>query len=151
LEEVFMHKPTSVKVLISMGWFAFLAILAFWIAWFVSPGLVQSRMPADPDYGSYVAFEQAFILADSWLAMNGLLGALGLMRMRPWGFLCMLLAGGSGVFLGLMDLLYDLQHAVFTRITSASVIELVIVIFLLTFSPLVILLTWRQRKYFIKP
>ena len=132
-----------------MGCFAFLAILAYWVAWFLAPQVVQSLTPQDPDYRIYVAFEQAFILADSWLAVNGLAGAIGLARQRSWGFLCMLLAGGSGVFLGLMDMLYDLQHGVFSALTSATLIELVIVIFLLIFSPLVIYLTWINRgNYF---
>jgi hypothetical protein len=38
----------------------------------------------------------------------------------------MLLAGSAAVFLGLMDLLYDLEHRMFTPLTSGALIELVL-------------------------
>ena len=70
--------------------------------------------------------------------------------MRDWGFLFMLLAGSAAIFLGLMDLLYDLQHGIFSEMTAESTIELGIVIFLLVLGPTVISLTWSRRRLFLE-
>lgn len=135
----------SLKALISLGVFAAAAVAAYWAAWFLAPDLVQSRAPADADYALYVAYQQAFPLADSWLAAAGLLGALGLWRRRAWGGLFLLAAGGAAIFLGLMDLLYDLEHRMFTPVTGASLTELVIVVCLLALGPVTLALAWRTR------
>jgi len=102
--------------------------------------------PAAADYDIYVNFEQAFPLADGWLVLAALLGVIGLCKKREWGILFMLLAGSAAIFLGLMDLLYDLEHAMFTPLTAEAGTELAIVILLLVLGPVVILLAWRNRK-----
>jgi len=145
-----MPRPRAVNALIGLGLFAGIAIAAYWAAWFLAPELVQSRSPADADYAIYVAYEQAFPLADSWLAVAALVGAVGLWKMRPWGFLFMLLTGGAALFLGCMDLLYDLEHHMFTPLTSEALVELVIVTLVLLLGPVVIALTWRERRHFIR-
>ncbi len=107
-------------ILIALGIFATVAVILYWAAWFLAPGVVQSRLPSAPDYAIYVAFEQSFPLADSWLALASLIGVIGLIRTRAWGFLFMLLAGGAAIFLGLMDLLYDLQYRMIVPLTQES-------------------------------
>jgi hypothetical protein len=61
----------------------------------------------------------------------------------------MLLAGGAAIFLGLMDLLYDMQHGMFVPLTGEAAIELVIVALLLCLGPLMVGLLWKQRELFI--
>ena len=143
-----MTRPRAVNVLIGLGFFAALAISSFWLVWFAAPELVQARSPADPDYPLYVAFERACPLADAWLALTALLGAVGLCRMRPQGFLAMLLAGSAAIFLGLLDLLYDLEHGMFVPLSAGALIELAFVLLLLVLGPLVIGLSWQQRRFF---
>jgi len=58
----------------------------------------------------YLAFENAFPLADAWMAFCALLGAIGLWQRRNWGFLFGLLAASSAIFLGLMAVLFNLQQ-----------------------------------------
>jgi hypothetical protein len=145
-----VQRPREVNVLIALGIFAAIAVALYWILWFSAPEVIQSRTPAAPDYQTYVAFEQAFPLADSWLAIGALIGVIGLWKMRDWGFLFMLLAGSAAIFLGLMDLLYDLEHSMFVPLTAESAIELAIVVLLLVLGPVVIYLTWKQRRLFIK-
>ena len=140
-----MSRSRAARILIGLGFFSTIAVALYWLAWFAAPDLVQSRSPGAPDYGIYVAFEQAFPLGDTWLALASLLGALGLIRRRPWGFLFMLLAGSAAVFLGLMDLLYDLEHGMFVPFTAEATIELAIVVLLLALGPTVILITWIRR------
>jgi len=141
-----MKRPRDINIVIGIGIFAVIAIVLYWFARFIAPAYIQARTPATPDYHIYVNFEQAFPLADGWLAISTLLGVIGLWKMRDWGFLFMLLSGSSGIFLGLMDLLYDLEHHMFVPLTAEAATELLIVILLLVLSPLLILLTWRQRN-----
>ena len=141
-----MNRPPAARFLIGLGFFAAAAVALYWLAWFAAPVLVQSRAPGAADYGLYVAFEQAFPLGDGWLAVTSLLGAVGLIRRRPWGFLFLLLAGSAAVFLGLMDLLYDLEHGLFVPLTPAAGLELAIVALLLALGPTVIVITWTRRR-----
>ncbi len=144
-----MKRPPEINVVIGLGLFAIAAICLYWITWFAAPQFIQARAPADPDYQIYVNFEQAFPLANGWLALASLVGVIGLWRMRDWGFLFMLLAGGAAIFLGLMDLLYDLEHNMFTPFTVEAVVELAIVVAVLALGPVMIALMWRRRREFI--
>jgi len=65
-----MRRPREVNIVIGLGIFSFVAIFLYWLAWYAWPGLVQSRSPSDTDYQIYVAYEQAFPLADGWLAIG---------------------------------------------------------------------------------
>jgi hypothetical protein len=145
-----MPRTRAVNLLIGLGLFAAAAISAYWAAWVFAPDLVQSRSPADADYAIYVAFEQAFPLADGFLAVVALAGAVGLWKMRAWGFLCMLVAGGAALFLGCMDLLYDLEHRMFTPLTAEALIELGIVTLVWLLGLVVIGVTWHERRHFTR-
>jgi hypothetical protein len=144
-----MKRPPGINLVIGLGIFSAVAITLYWITWFTAPQLIQARSPAAPDYSIYVNFELSFLLADAWLATASLVGVIGLIKMRDWGFLFGLLAGGAAIFLGLMDLLYDLQHNMFTPLTAEALTELLIVILLLTLSPLQISILWKNRKLFL--
>src|SRR5512143_3477798 len=130
-----MKRPSAVNIVIGIGIFAFVAIAAYWFFWFAVPGVVQSRGPADPDFAVYSGYELAFPLPDAFVAVAALVGVIGLWRMRDWGFLSMLLAAGGALFLGLEDLLFDLEHDMFVPLNGAAVIELAIVLMILSLGP----------------
>ena len=92
--------------MIGIGIFAFVAIAAYWLFWFAVPGVVQARTPADPDFAVYSGYELAF---PAFVAIAALVGAIGLWKMKDWGFLSMLLAASGAIFLGLEDLLFILK------------------------------------------
>jgi hypothetical protein len=144
-----VSRPREINWAIGIGVFCVAAVALYWTVWFAAPQFIQARQPGDPDYFLYVNFEQAFLLADAWLATAALIGAIGLWRMRDWGWLFMLLAGSSAIFLGLMDLLYDLQHGMFAPLTAEAAVERLIVILLLVLGPLSIGLLWRSRRRFL--
>ena len=143
-------RPTEINIVIGIGIFAFVAIAAYWFFWFAVPGVVQSRMPGDPDYAVYSAYELAFPLPDAFVAIAALVGVAGLWKMRDWGFLSMLLAAGGALFLGLEDLLFDLENNLFVPFTGAAVIELAIVLVILALGPAMIVLLWKHRKELIR-
>ena len=145
-----MKRPSEINLAIGVGIFAVIAIALYWTVWFSAPQFIQARGPEAPDYQIYVHFEQAFPLADTWLATAALIGVIGLWKMRDWGFLFMLLAAGSAIFLGLMDLLYDLQHNMFVPFTAEAATELVIVILVLALGPFLAWLLWKYRRTLIR-
>ncbi len=145
-----MKRPTGINASIGIGIFAIFAFSAYWYAWFLAPDVVQARVPGDPDYAVYVGYEEAFILPDAFVTIATLVGIVGLWKMRDWGFLSTLLAAGGAIFLGLEDLLFDLQHAMFVPLNQAGAIELIIVLMLMSLGPVLVLLLWRHRREFIR-
>lgn len=134
-------RPRGFWVIVGLLLFATVATALFWIAWFFLPGSVQAS-----DWECYIVFEQAFPLADAWMAIAALIGAIGLWRRKDWGFLFGLLAGSAAIFLGLMDLLYDLEHGTFAQLTGESLIELAIVVLLLALGPVILTYLWTRRR-----
>jgi hypothetical protein len=145
-----MKRPANINIVIGIGIFTVVAMLAYWCAWFVAPAVVQARTSADSDYAIYVAYEQAFPLPDAFVTLAALAGVIGLWKMRDWGFLSMLLAAGGAFFLGLEDLLYDLQHNMFVPFTGAAGIELAIVLVIMSLGPTMTVLLWKHRKEIIQ-
>lgn len=145
-----MKLHRDIKIVIGIGIFGFVILTAYWIIWFTAPQFIQSRTPDATDYAIYVAFEQAFLLADFYVAVAALIGAIGLFKMKSWGFLSMLLGSGGLIFLGLMDLLYGLEHKMFTPLNAESIMELAIVILTFALGPIIVSLLWKHRKEFLK-
>jgi hypothetical protein len=113
---------------------------AYWLVFFTS-GAVQVQRDA-----AYLAFEKAFPLADGWMAACAVLGAIGLWRGRPWGLLFGLLAASSLVFLGCMDVLWNLNSGSYAIGSNAMKAEIVINVFCLAGGSLLILYLWRHRR-----
>jgi hypothetical protein len=149
-EKLTMKRPTDINIVIGIGIFAFIAIAAYWFFWFAVPGVVQSRTPADPDYAVYMGYELAFPLPDAFVALAALVGVIGLWKMKDWGFLSMLLAAGGAIFLGLEDLLFDLENNMFLPFDGAAVIEIAIVLLIISLGPVMTVLLWKHRKELIK-
>lgn len=145
-----MKRPANINIVIGIGIFTVVAMIAYWFAWFVTPEVVQARTPADSDYAIYVAYEQAFPLPDAFVTLAALVGVIGLWKMRDWGFLSMLLAAGGAFFLGLEDLLFDLQHNMLIPFTGAAGIELAIVLVIMALGPTMTVLLWKHRKEIIR-
>jgi hypothetical protein len=145
-----MKRPRDINIVIGIGIFAILAISAYWFFWFVVPGSVQARTPADPDFAVYMGYELAFPLPDAFVAIAALVGVLGLWKMRDWGMLAMSLAAGGAIFLGLEDLLFDLENNMFVPFNGAAAIELAIVLVIMALGPTMTVLLWRHRRELIR-
>jgi hypothetical protein len=92
------------------AWLAVAAALLvmYWVAWFTDRSVVASAHTPE-----YIAFEQAFPLADAWLAGAVVMAAIQLWRRRPSALIWLTVVGGAGVYLCALDVLYDLQHGVY--------------------------------------
>lgn len=109
-------------------------IIAFWATWFIDRDLLASEHRSE-----YVTFENAFPLADAWLAFCCLAAFRALLTRRPSALLWLVAAGSASAFLTGMDVLYDLTNGIYTR-GGPAVLELVINV--LTATLAVVTLTW---------
>lgn len=117
-----------------------LVIIAYWVAWFSHRSLVAASSGA-----VYTNFEQAFPLADGLIVLFLVLGARALARRSPLAVAYLLLGAGAGFYLGAMDVLFDLEHGVWTKGVNGLVelaINAVTVVAAVAFSRW----TWRRRR-----
>ena len=119
--------------------FAGIATLLYWVTFFTS-GSVQATAER-----CYLVFERAFPAADAWAAGTALVAAEALWRRRPRAVLFAIAAGSAYVFLGLMDVLFNLEHGIYARPSGAMAVEAVINVFCLTVGPFLLAYFWRQR------
>ena len=94
---------------IVFAWIGCAAIIAYWTLWF----FVDRSWLASLDTPSYVTFENAFPAADAWLAVGCAATAYTLHARRPSAMLWLLVSGSAAVYLGLMDVLFDLENGVY--------------------------------------
>lgn len=87
---------------------------AYWLDFFLR-GTVQA-VPDD----WYLRFERAFPVADGWMATCSLIAAVGLFTGRGYATVFGLLSAGALVFLGLMDLTFNLQNGLFRLLPGSA-------------------------------
>ena len=118
--------------------------VAYWVLWFSHRSLVASETrPA------YVEFENAFPLADGWLALALLASAATLRARRPAAFGWLLAGGGAGLYLFCMDVLYDAEHGIWAK-GAGGAIEAAINVATLAVSLGVLRWTWRRRAALLR-
>lgn len=67
----------------------------------------------------YTAFENAFPVADGWLAATSLLAGIGLWRSARWGALMGLLAGSALLYLAAMDITFDIENGMYALVPTS--------------------------------
>ena len=114
--------------------------IAYWVAYFWF-GAVQTG-----DDPGYVAFENAFPLADAYMAVAYLVAAHFLVRGRVAAVAVGIAAGSAMVFLGLMDTLFNLQHGQYAIRTPEMATEIAINVVCLVFGPWTMVRLWSARR-----
>lgn len=115
-------------------------IVLYWIAWYAHRSLVASQ-----DTRIYVNFEQAFPLADGFIVACLALAALALQRRSPMAVLLLLVGAGAGFYLCAMDVLFDLEHGIWSK-GANGVVELCINVLTLLAATLLARWTWMHRR-----
>ena len=143
-----MKRPTGLTVIALLLIVTTAGTFIFWLTFFAdldaqSGGELASRS------ADWFAWELSFPLADTWLAVTGILGAIGLWRMRPSGLLFSLLSGSAMIYLGLMDGLFFLQNGLYLPFTAEIAIETFIHVWVVFLGLLLIVYVWTHRKVLI--
>src|SRR5262249_24510010 len=89
--------------------FGVVATAAYWVVWFG----IDREILASAHTASYYAFETSFPLADAWMVLTGAAATVALVRRRASAFLWCVAAGTNSVYLGLLDVLFDLENGVY--------------------------------------
>jgi len=140
-----MKRPAGLTIAAVLMLLTAAGTLLFWVAFFADletqrSGTLASRSDA------WFAWELSFPLADLWMAVTGIVGAVGLWRARSGGLLFGLVSGGAMVFLGLMDALFFLENGLYLPLTGEVAVELFIHVWTVAFGGWAIATIWRHRK-----
>ncbi|MBL7183364.1 MAG: hypothetical protein ISS50_02825 [Anaerolineae bacterium] len=139
-----MKRPTGLTVTAVLMLLTAVGTILFWVTFFADleaqrGGYLASRCDA------WFAWEMSFPLADAWMAVTAILGAVGLWRMRPAGLLFGQVSGSAMVFLGLMDVLFFLQNGLYLPLTGEVAVGLFIHIWTVAFGLFAIACIWTRR------
>ena len=118
---------------------------AYWVAWFTHRSLVASETSVP-----YLQFEQAFPLADGWLALCMTAAAFCLVTFRRAALFWLLAGGGAGLYLFGMDVLYDLEHGIWGKGADGAT-ELAINVLTLALSLFVLRWSWIHHAELLEP
>lgn len=112
-----------------------LCVLLYWIDFFIRGDVHVIK----DDY--YIKFEKAFIVADLWMSICAVIGGIGLLMKHPFGLIFSLLAAGSMIFLGLLDVTFNIQNKLYRLIATSKEMkfEVFINIAMLAFGTIIIL------------
>lgn len=114
----------------------------YWVLYFTT-GAVQAETSE-----VYKAFEDAFPPADMWMSACAVAAGVGLLRRRSWALLFGLLAASALIFLGLMDVTYNINQDMYHRMTPEMVFEALINGWTLGLGALLIPFLWKRRHLF---
>lgn len=132
------------RALIVCLWIGFAAICAYWGIWYLG----DRSWLASLDTPSYYVFENAFPLADAWLAVTYAGAAIALMRRRPSALFWLLVAGSASFYLAGMDILFDLQHGVY-ELSGAAITEMIINVASIGLGAWTLAYGWGRRREFL--
>lgn len=82
----------------------------------------------------YLRFERSFPVADGWMAAASLVAAIGLLRDQSYGVAFGLAAAGALLFLGLMDLTFNVQNRLFRLLPRSAEMWVEVTIIVWCFS-----------------
>lgn len=133
----FPHRKKVIGFLL----FAAAFTVLYWVVWFTDRSLVASSTDK-----AYESFENAFPVADGWLALSCVLAARALVRRTPSALLWLLCAGSAGLYLAGMDVLYDLENGIWWDGGAGGAIELGINVITVAGSLIALVLGWRHRS-----
>jgi hypothetical protein len=132
--------PPKTRWIVALCVITTAAAIAYWLLFFFVPGSVQSSGDA-----CYLTFERSFPVADAWMALCTLLCAAALLRRRAISLLWGLLGASAMLYLGCMDVLYDLENGIYAHFSADMAVEAVINVFSLAVGAGFIWWFWRQR------
>jgi hypothetical protein len=114
-------------------------MVTYWTLWFTHRSWVASSSTP-----LYYGFENSFPLADALLTLSVLATIYSLTTRRSGALLFGLMGSGAGLYLFAMDVLFDLEHGIWSRGTNGA-IELAINVVTLSASVALARWLWTRR------
>ena len=135
--------PRGWRFILGVLIFGVVATIAYWVVWFG----VDRDILASAHTPSYYAFENAFPVADAWMAFAGLAAAIALFRRRASALLWSIAAGTTSIYLGLLDVLFDLENGIYrSSDTGGVIVEIAINVLTLAMGSVVLAWAWQKRR-----
>jgi hypothetical protein len=144
-----MQRTTTLTVTAVLMLLTAIGIILFWV-FFFSDLDAQRESTFASQSEAWFAWELSFPLADGWVALTAIAGAIGLWRGRPTGLLFGLVSGGALVFLGLIDLLFFLENGLYLPMNAEAAIELLIHLWAMGFGLFTIVIIWSRGDAFCR-
>lgn len=117
--------------------------IGFWIMFFAENACQQKTMECE----RFLAFEKSFPVPDlGYIVPLLVVGAIGLLKGKRYGILASLLAGSALIFLGLLDISFNLQNGRYTVDVVEGLMNVLINTVCLVFGPILIWQMWRRLK-----
>ena len=141
-------EPRFLGLTIGLVVAAFVSMLAYWGIWFFG----NRQWIASLDTPAYYVFENAFPAADGWLTFACAMGGWTLWKRRPTALFWLLTGGSAAVYLGLMDVLFDLENGVYLAPRGdwgAVGTEIAINVYALGVGVWALWFGWAHRRYFL--
>ena len=86
----------------------------YWVDFYITGGVHVIK----DDW--YMRFQNAFPAADLWMSVCAIVGAIGLLTGQTYGLLFTLLAASSLIFLGLMDVTFNIQNKLYRLVATSG-------------------------------
>jgi hypothetical protein len=114
-----------------------LGFIGFWIYFF----MVENRDPENTEI--YLAFERSFPVPDlGWVTPTLLVAAIGLLIDEIFGLFFTIISGSALIFLGLLDISFNIQNGGFKGSASDVIMNLFINLICVIFGPLFLWYAW---------
>ena len=117
-------------------------IVFFWIAFFTTD-LISFNDPHLEEI--YLAFESAFPVPDIYLSLVLTIGGIGLLKKKSYGSLFSLMGGASLIFLGLLDISFNIQHGIYLIGVGEGILNILINLLCLGGGIFLVLTIWKNR------
>ena len=131
---------TDARPVIGLLWMSAAVTVLYWVTFFTG-GEVRSS-----EAECYLVFERAFPAADGWLVIASIGAAEGLRRRREWAVLFGIAAGSAAIYLGCMDVLYNLENRMYGSWSGAMAGEIIINVYCFAFGPFLLRYFWKNRR-----
>jgi hypothetical protein len=135
--------PRGGRFILGVLIFGVVATIAYWVVWFG----VDRELLASAHTESYYAFENSFPVADAWMTLVGLAATIALFRRRASSLLWSIAAGTTSIYLGCLDVLFDLENGIYRSVdTGGVIVEVVINVLTLSMGVVVLVWAWQKRR-----
>ena len=118
-------------------------IFLFWMFYFTND-VVSIHDPRLKEI--YMAFESAFPFADFYLSLMLIIGGIGLLKDKLFGYFFSVIAGASLIFLGILDVSFNFQNGLYFIGIQEAVLNVLINLACLSFGIYLLLAIWRSKR-----